>query len=410
MVQRDACRVSDASASAARVAACSDVGAAPAARGKRVRRRCRRGRRALRLRRRGGEPARCSATIRSTGATCRAGRIDRPRRPTTGARCSIDLHGAHAAAAAGRGAGIARARGGPGGARIVSSGGTGALERLSTTASSARGPRQRWRWSRTCRDRGAPRRPARHRPTTSSVRRVRDRAARRGTASRSAAAASRSATTRAADCGRLRLLRHGRLGHHRREPAAATSPNAAAMAGFNVMGIGHALADCAAQGGGKDRACICRPPQLDVRGCRRATTPATASPGWATRWHLADNQALDNGGDGVAVRGPGLHRRRRQSRQRQPRRRPRAARRAVRHRRRRPARCDGRRRDDRPGRALLRALPRRRAAAERGADRAVAGAGRRAGRRWTAHHLAKRRCTAPAQALRSPTSPRRSTW
>ena len=145
-------------------------------------------------------------------------------------------------------------------------------------------------------------------------------------------AASRSLDTRAADCGRFGYLVMGDSGvsrSARRRQHRRTQRHA----GFNLMGVGHALADCAARGGRKDGVML-QASQLDVRGCRAARQRRRRHRrAWAIAWHLADNLAVDNGGDGVPCAGrPG--RRRRQPRRRQSRREPRARRGSVRHRRR----------------------------------------------------------------------------
>lgn len=110
--------------------------------------------------------------------------------------------------------------------------------------------------------------------------------------------------TQAEDCGRFGYLVMGDSG----VIGGAGNGNTAdrsGMAGFNLMGLGHTLAECTARGGRKDGV-VLQASQLDVRGCQARDNAGDGITGTGSRLHLADNQALDNGGDGVAVRGQGL--------------------------------------------------------------------------------------------------------
>lgn len=77
------------------------------------------------------------------------------------------------------------------------------------------------------------------------------------------------------------------------------------MAGFNLMGAGHTLADCLARGGRKDGVMVLAT-QIDVRGCLARENAGDGISGMGSALRLSDNQALDNGGDGLLVRGPGM--------------------------------------------------------------------------------------------------------
>jgi hypothetical protein len=76
-------------------------------------------------------------------------------------------------------------------------------------------------------------------------------------------------------------------------------------AGFNVMGAGHALADCTAAFGQKAGVHL-QASDLEVRGCRATDNGGDGIDGVGNYWRMADNHALRNGGDGIAVRGQGL--------------------------------------------------------------------------------------------------------
>jgi hypothetical protein len=110
--------------------------------------------------------------------------------------------------------------------------------------------------------------------------------------------------TRAEDCGRFGYFVMGDSGVIG-GTGAGNVADRSGMAGFNLMGIGHTLADCAARGGRKDGV-VLQAAQLDVRGCEARDNGGDGITGTASRVHLADNRAVDNGGDGVALRGPGM--------------------------------------------------------------------------------------------------------
>ncbi len=76
-------------------------------------------------------------------------------------------------------------------------------------------------------------------------------------------------------------------------------------AGFNLMGAGHTLADCVARAGMRDGV-VLHAERLEVRGCVAAGNGADGIVGIGSRLRLAGNVAEDNGGSGLAVRGAAL--------------------------------------------------------------------------------------------------------
>lgn len=76
-------------------------------------------------------------------------------------------------------------------------------------------------------------------------------------------------------------------------------------AGFNLMGAGHTLADCVASAGMKDGV-VLHATQLEIRDCVAAGNGADGIVGNGSRMRLAGNLARDNGGAGLAVRGGAL--------------------------------------------------------------------------------------------------------
>ncbi|MGH7788011.1 MAG: right-handed parallel beta-helix repeat-containing protein [Candidatus Binatia bacterium] len=110
--------------------------------------------------------------------------------------------------------------------------------------------------------------------------------------------------TRAADCGRFGYFVMGDTGTIGRSGAGNLAERSG-NSGFNIMGAGHTLAECAAREGRKDGVFL-QAIGLDVRSCRAEANQGTGIAGMGSTWRLADNVALDNAGDGIAVRGTGL--------------------------------------------------------------------------------------------------------
>jgi hypothetical protein len=86
---------------------------------------------------------------------------------------------------------------------------------------------------------------------------------------------------------------------------AANVAERSGQVGFTVMGAGHVLANCSARDGGKHGMQL-QAVQLDVRNCQARANAGTGIIGSGSNWRLADNLAADNRGDGIAVRGPRL--------------------------------------------------------------------------------------------------------
>lgn len=107
--------------------------------------------------------------------------------------------------------------------------------------------------------------------------------------------------TRAEDCGRFGYLVMG-TGGVVGGPGSGNVAERSGTAGFSVMGSGHTLADCRASGGRKDGV-VLQATQLDVRGCESRDNAGTGIAGMGNALHLQDNAAIDNGGDGLRVRG-----------------------------------------------------------------------------------------------------------
>jgi hypothetical protein len=114
----------------------------------------------------------------------------------------------------------------------------------------------------------------------------------------------RIAQTRAEDCGRFGYSVMGHAGQIGRSGSGNVAERSG-DAGFNIMGGGHALADCTAAFGRKSGVHL-QALDLDVRGCRATDNGGDGIEGVGSQWRIADNQALRNAGDGIAVRGVGL--------------------------------------------------------------------------------------------------------
>ncbi len=212
----------------------------------------------------------------------------------------LDL-GGHTLHGKGRGIGLRVLGGGPGGVRIVSSGGPAALEGFDDGIV-GRG-RDGVALVEDLTIRGSGRDGLRVSGRYFVVRRVTVEGAHRDGFALGGTGFEIS-ETRASDCGRYGYLVMGDSGI----VGGAGSGNVAdrsGMAGFNLMGLGHTLVDCAARGGRKDGV-VLQASQLDVRGCEARDNTGDGITGMGSALHLADNAALDNGGDGVLLKGPGV--------------------------------------------------------------------------------------------------------
>ena len=74
------------------------------------------------------------------------------------------------------------------------------------------------------------------------------------------------------------------------------------VTGFNVMGMGHALLGCEASGGTKDGIKLWGM-HFQIRGCTASHNGGSGLTGMGMDWHLWGNQADDNGDDGVDAYG-----------------------------------------------------------------------------------------------------------
>jgi hypothetical protein len=212
----------------------------------------------------------------------------------------LDLAG-HTLRGRGRGVGLRVLGGGPGGATIISSGAPAALEGFDDGIV-ARG-RDGIAVVQDLAIRGSRRDGMRVTGRDFVVRRVHVAGARRDGFALGGSGFEIS-DTHAEDCGRFGYFVMGDSGVVG-GPGAGNRADRSGMAGFNVMGIGHTLADCTAQGGRKDGVVV-QAAQVDVRGCAARDNSGDGITGTGSHLHLADNQAVDNGGDGVAVRGHAL--------------------------------------------------------------------------------------------------------
>src|SRR5262245_35729273 len=114
----------------------------------------------------------------------------------------------------------------------------------------------------------------------------------------------RIAETRAADCGRFGYSVMGHAAQIGR-PGAGNTAERSGYAGFNIMGGGHDVVDCWAAFG--ERAGVhLQVLDLDLRGCRATDNGGDGIEGLGSQWRMSGNEALRNGGDGVTVRGQNL--------------------------------------------------------------------------------------------------------
>lgn len=222
------------------------------------------------------------------------------RAAAAGASLELDLAG-HTLRGNGRGAGLRVLDGGPGGASIVSRAGPATLEGFDDGIV-ARG-RDGIALVQDLAIRGSGRDGLRVTGRDFVVRRVTVAGARRDGFALGGTGFEIS-ETRAEDCARFGYLVMGDSGVIG-GPGSGNTADRSGMAGFNLMGIGHTLADCAARGGRRDGV-VLQAAQLDVRGCLAVDNSGDGITGTGNRLRLTGNRAVDNGGDGVAVRGPGM--------------------------------------------------------------------------------------------------------
>lgn len=215
-----------------------------------------------------------------------------------GASLEIDLAG-HTLRGKGRGIGLRVIGGGPGGASIVSRGGTAVLEGFDDGIV-ARGS-DGVALIQDLAIRASRRDGIRVTGRDFVVRRVtvegshRDGFAVGGTG-------FEVTETRATDCGRFGYLVMGDSGIVG-GPGNGNVAERSGMAGFNLMGAGHTLAACQARGGRKDGV-VLQASGLDVRGCESRDNAGDGITGTGNGLQLENNLALDNGGNGLVVRGP----------------------------------------------------------------------------------------------------------
>ncbi|MDX2170613.1 MAG: right-handed parallel beta-helix repeat-containing protein [Deltaproteobacteria bacterium] len=212
----------------------------------------------------------------------------------------VDLHG-FTLRGSGVGSGLQVVDGGPGGARIVSGGGSALLIGFDdgVTARGSDG-------IALLEDvvvRGSHRDGVRLGGRGSLLRRVVVEQAKRDGFSLSGDGFEVFAT-RASDSGRFGYSVMGDSGTIGR-PGDGNVAERSGMAGFNIMGIGHVIEACVARDGRKAGVAL-QATRLDVRGCTAQGNGTDGISGIGSRWQLADNRADDNGGDGLRARGPGM--------------------------------------------------------------------------------------------------------
>ena len=212
----------------------------------------------------------------------------------------LDLRGA-TLRGSGDGAGIRIIAGGPGGARVISTGGTATLSGF-TDGIVARGSDSVLLIEDVV-IADSRRDGVRVSAPDFELRRVEVHAAKRDGFSLGGHD-FRVAETRAVDCGRYGYSVMGHAGHIGR-PGAGNVAERSGHAGFNIMGGGHAVADCWAAFGSREGVHL-QGVDLDLRGCRATDNRGNGIEGLGNHWRMSGNEALRNGGDGVDVRGVGL--------------------------------------------------------------------------------------------------------
>ena len=212
----------------------------------------------------------------------------------------IDLHGA-TLRGSGAGVGLRVLAGGEGGARILSSGGAGAIAGFEDGIAAHGTDTVALVEDIVVRD--STRDGVRISAPEFAVRRVEVRSVGRD----GFALGGRGfqiADTRAADSGRFGYSVMGdsaQIG----QSGAGNLAERSGFAGFNIMGAGHTLADCTAVFGRRSGVHL-QAVQLEIRGCRASDNGGDGIEGMGNGWRIADNQALRNAGNGIVVRGIGL--------------------------------------------------------------------------------------------------------
>lgn len=212
----------------------------------------------------------------------------------------LDLHG-HTLRGSGVGTGLRVLDGGPGGLRIVSSGGPARIEEFGEGIVSRGG--NSLALIEDVLVHGARGDGVRVDGRAFVIRRVAVEQVKRDGFSLNGAGFEVS-DTRASDSGRYGYSVMGQSG----VIGTAGHGNVAersGMAGFNVMGNGHTLEACTARGGLKDGLALATT-TLELRDCQAADNAADGIAGIGSHWQLAGNQAVGNGGDGLTARGPGM--------------------------------------------------------------------------------------------------------
>jgi hypothetical protein len=212
----------------------------------------------------------------------------------------VDLNGA-TLRGSGNGVGIRIVGGGPGGARVTSTGATGTIAsfldgivaRGSDTAAVVEDV--------VIADAG--RDGVRLSGPDFEVRRVEVHAAKRDGFSLGGWG-FRIIDTRATDCGRFG---YSVMGHAAQIglPGSGNTAERSGHAGFNIMGADHDVVDCWAAYGERTGVQL-QVADLDLRGCRATDNAGDGIDGLGNQWHMSGNEAERNGGDGVTVRGIGM--------------------------------------------------------------------------------------------------------
>jgi hypothetical protein len=209
----------------------------------------------------------------------------------------IDLHGTKLRGS-GAGVGIRIVAGGPGGARLLSSGGAAAVmgfeDGVVARGTDSAALIEDVVVSESGRD------GLRVSGPEFTIRRVEVHGARRD----GFALGGRGfqiAATRASDCGRYGYSVMGDSGQIG-QPGAGNLAERSGWAGFSIMGAGHALSDCTAMFGRRSGVHL-QAVQIEVRGCQASDNGGDGIEGMGNRWRIAGNEALRNAGNGIVVRG-----------------------------------------------------------------------------------------------------------
>jgi len=88
-------------------------------------------------------------------------------------------------------------------------------------------------------------------------------------------------------------------------PGAGDLADGDGVDGFHVMGSGHSLVDCVAQENGKNGVALAEM-NYEILGCTADYNGADGISGTGMNWQLSRNVAVDNNNDGLVVRGGGV--------------------------------------------------------------------------------------------------------